>query len=181
MLAPHAGRVAAVARAALCYGPVDHYLGRLALVCGDAAAAAAHLERALAWCERAGAAPGIARARAGLADARAGRISLGGDRRGDRAAQRADQRAGRGGAPERAERGAVARLQRRPEMSASSLTARAGCASAPGASVAMVQTTRPERRRAPEGIEASDMPAGSSSVTVRSFSAAVPRLRTRMT
>ena len=71
MLAPHAGRVGAVARAALCYGPVDLYLARLALVCGDPAAAEAHAARALAWCERAGAAPGIARARADLAGARA--------------------------------------------------------------------------------------------------------------
>jgi hypothetical protein len=75
LLAPHSGRVAAVARAALCCGPIDHHLGRLALVCGDVAAATAHHERALAWCERAGAEPGIARARAGLADARAGTIS----------------------------------------------------------------------------------------------------------
>ena len=59
------------ARAALCSGPVDLYLARLALVCGDPEAAGAHAARALAWCERAGAAPGIARARADLAGARA--------------------------------------------------------------------------------------------------------------
>ncbi|HTI33533.1 MAG TPA: hypothetical protein VL422_07640, partial [Miltoncostaea sp.] len=71
MLAPHAGRVAAVARAALCCGPVDGYLARLALLCGDPAAAEAHAARALAWCERARAAPGIAAARAVLTGARA--------------------------------------------------------------------------------------------------------------
>jgi hypothetical protein len=71
MLAPYAERVAAVARAVLCYGPVDLYLARLALLCGDPAAAEAHAARALAWCERAGAAPMIARARADLAGARA--------------------------------------------------------------------------------------------------------------
>ena len=70
MLAPHAERVGAVARAALCSGPVNLYLARLALVCGDPEAAAGHAARALAWCERAGAAPGIARARADLAGAR---------------------------------------------------------------------------------------------------------------
>ena len=70
MLAPHSGRVAAVARATLCYGPVDYYLGRLALACGDAGEAITHLERALAWSERAGAAPQAELARAGLAGAR---------------------------------------------------------------------------------------------------------------
>ncbi len=70
MLAPHAERVGAVARAALCCGPVDLYLARLALVCDEPGAAAEHAARALAWCERAGAAPGVARARADLAGAR---------------------------------------------------------------------------------------------------------------
>jgi len=70
MLAAHAGRVGAVARAALCYGPVDLYLARLALLCGDPDAAEAHASRALAWCERAGATPFIARARTDLAGAR---------------------------------------------------------------------------------------------------------------
>ncbi|HET6690316.1 MAG TPA: AAA family ATPase, partial [Miltoncostaeaceae bacterium] len=39
LLAPHAERIGAVARAALCYGPVDLYLARLALVCDDPRAA----------------------------------------------------------------------------------------------------------------------------------------------
>ncbi|HMO00269.1 MAG TPA: AAA family ATPase [Miltoncostaeaceae bacterium] len=77
MLAPHAGRVGAVARAALCCGPVDLYLARLALVCDDPAAAAEHARRALAWCERAGAEPGIARARADLDGARVRGVETG--------------------------------------------------------------------------------------------------------
>ncbi|WP_217915733.1 ATP-binding protein [Miltoncostaea marina] len=71
ILAPHAGLVPVVGRAALCYGPLDHHLGLLALTAGDPAAAAAHLEAAVREAERIGATRAAAMSRARLGRARA--------------------------------------------------------------------------------------------------------------
>jgi DNA-binding SARP family transcriptional activator len=71
MLAPYSGLVAAVARAAVCYGPLDYALGRLAAAIGDAERAEAYFASAAADSERLGAAPRAAQSRARLAQARA--------------------------------------------------------------------------------------------------------------
>ncbi len=70
-LAPYAGLHGVVARAVYWYGPVEHYLGMLALTAGDPARAEGHLARALEQSERAGAAPRAASTRALLDRARA--------------------------------------------------------------------------------------------------------------
>ena len=59
-----------VARAVLWYGPVDHYLGLLALTAGDPAPPELHLEAALAEAEAIGAAPRAESTRALLHRAR---------------------------------------------------------------------------------------------------------------
>jgi hypothetical protein len=69
-LAPYAGLHAVVARAVLWYGPVDHYLGLLALTAGDPARAERHLDAALAEAESIGAVPRAASTRALLHRAR---------------------------------------------------------------------------------------------------------------
>ncbi|WP_217920938.1 ATP-binding protein [Miltoncostaea oceani] len=71
MLAPYAGLVGVVGRAAACYGPLDHHLGLLATVEGDHAGAVCHFEEALRICGRIGAVPRSAQVRARLAEARA--------------------------------------------------------------------------------------------------------------
>ena len=71
MLAPYAGRVGVVGRAAACYGPLDYHLGLLAAVEGDHAGAVAHQEEALRICGRIGAVPRAAQVRARLDEARA--------------------------------------------------------------------------------------------------------------
>ena len=70
-LAPFAGLHAVAARAVLWYGPVDHFLGLLALTAGDPARAEGHLVAALAESEAIGAAPRAASTRALLDRARA--------------------------------------------------------------------------------------------------------------
>jgi DNA-binding SARP family transcriptional activator len=69
-LAPYAGLHAVAARAVLWYGPVDHFLGMLALTAGDPARAERHLVPALDEAERAGAGPRAAATRALLDRAR---------------------------------------------------------------------------------------------------------------
>jgi DNA-binding SARP family transcriptional activator len=69
-LAPFARLHAVVARAVYWYGPVDHYLGLLALTAGDPARAEGHLVAALAEAERVGAGPRAAATRALLDRAR---------------------------------------------------------------------------------------------------------------
>jgi hypothetical protein len=69
-LAPYAGLHGVVARAVYWYGPLDHYLGMLALTAGDPARAEGHLTRALAEAQRIGAEPRAASTRALLDRAR---------------------------------------------------------------------------------------------------------------
>jgi DNA-binding SARP family transcriptional activator len=69
-LAPYSGLHAVAARAVVWYGPVDHFLGLLALTAGDPARAEGHLVAALAEAEAAGAAPRAASTRALLHRAR---------------------------------------------------------------------------------------------------------------
>ena len=70
-LAPFAGLHAVAARAVVWYGPVDHFLGLLALTAGDPARAEGHLVAALAESEAIGAAPRADSTRALLDRARA--------------------------------------------------------------------------------------------------------------
>ena len=70
-LAPYSGLHAVAARAVVWYGPVNHFLGLLALTAGDPARAEGHLVRALAESEAIGAAPRAASTRALLDRARA--------------------------------------------------------------------------------------------------------------
>jgi DNA-binding SARP family transcriptional activator len=70
-LAPHAGLHGVVARAVYWYGPVDHYLGLLALTAGDPARAEGHLVAALSEAEAIGAARRAESSRALLNRARA--------------------------------------------------------------------------------------------------------------
>ncbi|MFO7571621.1 MAG: adenylate/guanylate cyclase domain-containing protein [Gaiellaceae bacterium] len=63
VLRPYAGSVLTIARAAVCWGPVDAYLGRLAATAGLLDEAEAHFEAALAACERMGARAMAARTR----------------------------------------------------------------------------------------------------------------------
>ena len=70
-LTPYSGLHAVVARAVVWYGPVDHFLGLLALTAGDPERAEGHLVRALAESEAIGAAPRAASTRALLDRARA--------------------------------------------------------------------------------------------------------------
>lgn len=60
---PYAGRTSVIARAAVCWGPVDSYLGRLAATAGLWDEAEGHFEDALAACERMGARAMAARTR----------------------------------------------------------------------------------------------------------------------
>ena len=69
-LAPYSGLHAVAARAVVWYGPVDHFLGLLALTAGDPARAEGHLVAALAEEEAIGAAPRAASTRALLDRAR---------------------------------------------------------------------------------------------------------------
>ncbi|HXG76254.1 MAG TPA: hypothetical protein VNJ53_06765, partial [Gaiellaceae bacterium] len=55
VLRPYAGRMFTIARAAVCWGPADAFLGRLAATAGLHEAAEHHFEDALAACERLGA------------------------------------------------------------------------------------------------------------------------------
>jgi class 3 adenylate cyclase/tetratricopeptide (TPR) repeat protein len=54
-LRPYAGRMFTIARAAVCWGPADSFLGRLAATAGMWAEAEGHFEDALVVCERIGA------------------------------------------------------------------------------------------------------------------------------
>jgi class 3 adenylate cyclase/tetratricopeptide (TPR) repeat protein len=54
-LLPYAGRMFVIARAAVCWGPADSFLGRLAMTAGLLDEAEAHFDAALAACERTGA------------------------------------------------------------------------------------------------------------------------------
>lgn len=83
-LAPYARRFAVDGIAAAAAGPVDHWLGYLALATGDVSAAVTHLEAALGFAGRIGAQPHAANSRALLAEALA-RRDLPGD--ADRAAR----------------------------------------------------------------------------------------------
>jgi DNA-binding SARP family transcriptional activator len=69
-LAPYAGLHGVVARAVYWYGPVDLYLGMMALTAGDPARAEGHLARALEQAERLGPGPRAAAIRALLDRAR---------------------------------------------------------------------------------------------------------------
>jgi class 3 adenylate cyclase len=76
VLRPYSGRTFTIARAAVCWGPADVFLGRLAATAGRFAEAETHFEAGLADCERIGARALAARARAWYAEmlrARAGR------------------------------------------------------------------------------------------------------------
>jgi tetratricopeptide (TPR) repeat protein len=55
VLRPYAGRVFTIARAAVCWGPADAYLGRLAATAARWEEAERHFEDAIAACERIGA------------------------------------------------------------------------------------------------------------------------------
>jgi hypothetical protein len=70
-LAPYSGLHAVAARAVVWYGPVDHFLGLLALTAGDPARAEGHLVAALQEAEAIGAAPRAESTRALLDRARA--------------------------------------------------------------------------------------------------------------
>jgi hypothetical protein len=65
---PYAGRTFTIARAAVCWGPGDAFLGRLAATAGRWGAAERHFEDALAACERIGARVTAARARSWYAE-----------------------------------------------------------------------------------------------------------------
>jgi hypothetical protein len=73
-----------IARAAVCWGPVDSYLGRLAATAGMADEAARHFEDALATCERTGSTAMAARTRSWFAEMLRARGRAGD---GERAAQ----------------------------------------------------------------------------------------------
>jgi class 3 adenylate cyclase/tetratricopeptide (TPR) repeat protein len=63
VLLPYAGRWTVIARAAVCWGPVDSYLGRLAATAALWDRAESHFEDAVAACERVGARAMAARTR----------------------------------------------------------------------------------------------------------------------
>jgi hypothetical protein len=63
VLLPYAGRVLTIARAAVCWGPADSFLGRLAATAGLWEEAERHFEVGLAACERHGARAMAARTR----------------------------------------------------------------------------------------------------------------------
>jgi hypothetical protein len=63
VLLPYAGRVLTIARAAVCWGPADSFLGRLAATAGLWDEAERHFEAGLAACERLGARAMAARTR----------------------------------------------------------------------------------------------------------------------
>jgi class 3 adenylate cyclase len=73
MLAPFAGQIVVVGRATSCQGPVDLYLGRLALTVGRSDQALAHFERAVELATRVGDRPFSIEARYGLGRAVAAR------------------------------------------------------------------------------------------------------------
>jgi hypothetical protein len=62
-LRPYAGRMFIIARAAVCWGPADSFLGHLATVAGLFEEAEGHFDDALAACEQIGARPMAARTR----------------------------------------------------------------------------------------------------------------------
>jgi tetratricopeptide (TPR) repeat protein len=68
VLHPYAGRMFTIARAAVCWGPADSFLGRLAATAERWAEAEAHFEAALAACERIGARALATRTRAWYAE-----------------------------------------------------------------------------------------------------------------
>jgi eukaryotic-like serine/threonine-protein kinase len=72
-LAPFEGQIVVVGRAASCQGPVDLYLGRLALTVGRSDQALAHFERAVELATRVGDRPFLIEARYGLGRALAAR------------------------------------------------------------------------------------------------------------
>lgn len=59
-LRPHAGQAVVIGTAAICWGSLDRFLGRLATTAGDVAAAIVHLETALQMNQRMGAHPVVA-------------------------------------------------------------------------------------------------------------------------
>jgi hypothetical protein len=67
-LRPYAGRMFTIARAAVCWGPADSFLGRLAATAESWDEAEGHFEDALVVCERVGAAAMEARTRAWYAE-----------------------------------------------------------------------------------------------------------------
>ena len=73
LLLPYAGQNLVNGTTVVLLGPVDRYLGLLALAAGRPSDAAAHFETAVASCARMGARPDLARAQAGLARALAAR------------------------------------------------------------------------------------------------------------
>ncbi len=88
-LAPYAGRFAVDGIAAAAAGPVDHWLGYLALATGDVRGAIGHLEQSLETAERIGARPHAANSRALLAEALARRAEPGDAERAARLAAEA--------------------------------------------------------------------------------------------
>lgn len=80
-LRPYAGRMFTIARAAVCWGPGDSFLGRLAATAGMWDQAERHFEDALAACERVGAAAMATRTRAWHAEMLRARARPGDDER----------------------------------------------------------------------------------------------------
>jgi class 3 adenylate cyclase len=68
LLLPYADRNLVMARAAVCHGPAEPFLGRLAATAGDWSAAERHFEEGLEACERIGARPLAARTKAWYAE-----------------------------------------------------------------------------------------------------------------
>jgi hypothetical protein len=68
LIRPYAGRMIVLARAAVCWGPVDAYLGRLAATAEMVDEAERHFEAALSICDRTGAAAMATRTRAWYAE-----------------------------------------------------------------------------------------------------------------
>ena len=68
VMRPYAGRMFTIARAAVCWGPADAFLGRLAATAGRFDEAEQHFEEALVGCERTGARARAAQTRAWYAE-----------------------------------------------------------------------------------------------------------------
>ena len=83
ILHPYAGRTLVIARAAVCWGPVDAFLGRLAATAGLGDEAQRHFDAALAACDRTGARAMAARTRWWYAEMLRTRGGEGDDQRAD--------------------------------------------------------------------------------------------------
>jgi hypothetical protein len=106
VLRPYAGRTFTIARAAVCWGPADSFLGRLAATAGHLDEAEAHFEAGLAAAERIGARPLAARTRAWYAEMLRARGGSGDEERADafeRAAREDAERLGLELSPRREE------------------------------------------------------------------------------